>query len=170
MEKPIVTALFIVVSMILVVMLFNAIYPAVQQGSDAVTSMAFDISDRMRHQFSVIHASAELPDGVLWQDSNGNGSYDVFAWVKNTGDVTINAVNRLDVFFGSEGNFTRIPFKVDGSAPLPNWTWSVENDTAWVPTATLQIAIHFQVAQSSGRYYLKVTLPNGLSSDYFLGI
>lgn len=170
MDKAITTALFIVVSMILVIMLFNAVYPAVQQGSDAVTSMAYDVSDRMRHQFSVIHASAELPDGVLWQDSNSNGLYDVFAWLKNTGDVRIPALDRLDVFFGREGNFVRIPYKADASTPYPNWTWSVENDTEWVPTATLQIVVHYQVALSTGRYYLKVTLPNGMSSDYFLGI
>lgn len=170
MDKAITTALFIVVSMILVIMLFNAVYPAVQQGSDAVTSMAYNVADRMKHQFSVIHASAEYPDGVLWQDTNGNGLYDVTAWVKNTGYVRIPAIERLDVFFGHEGNYARIPFKVDASTPYPNWTWSVENDSEWIPTATLQIAIHYQVALSNGRYFLKVTLPNGMSSDYFLGI
>jgi archaellum component FlaG (FlaF/FlaG flagellin family) len=170
MDKAITTALFIVVSMILVIMLFNAVYPAIQQGSDSIASMAYNVSDRMRHEFSVVHASAELPDGVLWQDSNGNGLFDVLTWVKNTGNVTIPAIDRVDVFFGREGNYTRIPYQVDGSTPYPNWTSNVENDTVWVPTATLQIAIHYQVALATGRYYLKVTLPNGMSSDYFLGI
>jgi hypothetical protein len=170
MDKTIATALLIVVSMIMVVMLFNAVYPAVQQGSDAISSMAFNVADRMRYQVSVVHANAELPNGVLWQDINGNGQYDVFAWVKNTGNARIPAVERTDVFFGREGNFVRIPFRVDGSTPLPNWTWDLENDTEWVPTATLRISIHYPAALSAGRYYLKVTLPNGVTSDYYLGI
>jgi hypothetical protein len=156
--------------MIMVVMLFNAVYPAVQQGSDAISSMAYGVADRMRYQINVVHANAELPNGVLWQDINGNGLYDVFGWVKNIGTARIPAVDRTDVFFGREGNFTRIPYRVDGSTPLLNWTWDLENDTEWVPTATLRIAIHYPTALTPGRYFMKVTLPNGIMSDYFLGI
>jgi hypothetical protein len=171
MDKTITTALLIVVSMIMVVLLFNAAYPAVQQGSDALSSMANGVADRMRNQISVIHANAEPIDDVgWWTDVNGNGTYDAYGWVKNTGNATVNAIDRVDVFFGQEGNFSRIPYRVDGTTPLPNWTWDVENDTNWVPTATLQIAIHYQAPISKGRYFLKVTLPNGVSSDYFLGI
>lgn len=170
MDKTIATALLIVVSMIMVVMLFNAVYPAVQQGSDALSGMAYDVADRMRHQISVIHANAEPVDDTNWYtDTNGNGTFDVSIWVKNTGDMTINAIDRLDIFFGREGNFTRVPYRVDGSTPLPNWTWDVENDTNWVPTATLKIVLHYQ-AGSKGRHFMKVTLPNGITSDYFLGI
>jgi hypothetical protein len=95
----------------------------------------------------------------------------VFAWVKNVGDARITAIDRVDVFFGPEGNFTRIPYQDEAGGAYPYWTWEVENDSEWVPTGTLQIVIHYDTPSlSNGRYFMKVTLPNGISSDYFLGI
>ncbi len=170
MEKPIVTALFIIVSMILVVMLFNAVYPAVQQGGEAVTSMANNVADRMRNQISVIHASAEFDDTGWCPDSNGNSTCDVLAWVKNIGQARIIGMDRMDVFFGPEDNYTRIPYSQTATGTYPYWSGSIEGGGDWIPTATMQIIIHYLSPPSAQRFYLKVTLPDGITSDYFLGI
>lgn len=159
MEKTITTSLMIAVSMILVIMLFNIAYPAVIQGGEAVTGMASSVADRMKTQITVIHASSE------------NGKRDIAAWVKNVGDATIIAVTHVDVFFGPEGNFIRIPHETQAAqGTFPYWTAQVEGGGDWSPTGTLEIVIHNRDPLAAGRYYLKFSLPNGVSSEYFLGI
>ncbi len=170
MDKTITTALFIVVSMILVLVLFNVAYPAVVQGGDAVASMANSVADEMRNHIDIIHADAELDHTGWWQDVNNNGLFDVFVWVKNTGDVRITALNQIDVFFGPEGNFSRIPAQGDADGAYPYWTGQVAGSTNWDPTATLQITIHYQTPLAGGRYFMKVVLPDGVSSDDYLGM
>src|SRR5689334_10362309 len=109
MDKAITTALLIVISMIMALLLFNIAYPAIVQSGDAIASMASRASDRMDTQIRIIHAAGELDSSGWWQNSNGNSEFEVFVWVKNLGDTRISALNSLDVFFGPEGNFTRIP-------------------------------------------------------------
>lgn len=172
MDKTITTTLLIVVSMILVVALFNIAYPAIIQGGEAVTSMTYNLSDQMKNAISIIHVSSELPADGVWTDPNGVGGFEVFGWVKNTGSQRILGLDRVDVFFGQEGNFVRIPTLAEAApGSYPYWTSSFDqNATEWVPTGTLEITIHFQDPLARGRYYMKVSLPNGVSTDYFLGI
>lgn len=170
MDKTITTGLLIIISMIMALMLFNVAYPAITEGGDAVRSMANGVSERMRHQIAVIHASGEIDNTGWWQDTNGNGVFDVFSWVKNIGDARIIALNRIDVFFGPEGNFARIPYVDEAGGAYPYWSYQIENGSEWIPTGTLQIAVHYQTPLPTGRYFLKVALPNGISSDYFLGM
>ncbi|MBI5671463.1 MAG: hypothetical protein HZC41_26015 [Chloroflexi bacterium] len=170
MDKTITTALLIVVSMVMALMLFNVAYPAVIEGGDAIASMANRADQRMKSQIVIIHAAGELDSSGWWQDTNGNGDFDVFVWVKNVGAARIIGLERMDVFFGAEGNFTRIPHQSTAGGSYPYWTAQVENEADWNPTATLKITIHYQLALSSGRYFTKVIIPSGVSSDYYLGM
>jgi hypothetical protein len=173
MDKVITTALFIIISMILALTLFNVAYPAIVQGGEAISGMAYNVSDRMRYQISIIHASSELDSDGAWQNANGNGQFELYAWVKNIGSARIIGLDRIDVFFGPEGNFRRLPYHAaDDGAGFPYWTASIANDTDWDPTGTLQITIHYSsgTLPARGRYFIKVTLPNGVSSDYYLGL
>ncbi|MBK9613759.1 hypothetical protein [Candidatus Amarobacter glycogenicus] len=43
----------------------------------------------------------ELDSSSWWQDTNGDGDFDVFAWVKNVGETRIVALEQTDVFFWS---------------------------------------------------------------------
>ncbi len=167
MDKAITTALLIVISMIMVVMLFNAAFPAIIQGSDAITNMTDRAGDSMKSQIKIIHAAGELDSAGVWRDSNSNGQFEVFLWVKNVGSTRLTALEHSDVFFGPEGNFGRIAYN---TGSYPYWTYALENATEWTPTATLRITIHYGVPLSSGHFFAKVTLPNGLSEDYFLGL
>ena len=170
MDKPITTALFIVISIVLAVMLFNVAYPAVQKGGDAINNMASRAEDRMKTQIAVIHAAAEIDSSGWWQDTNGNGDVDVFVWVKNVGDTRITALDHMDVFFGAEGNFTRIPYRSAATGSYPYWSGQIEGGSDWNPTTTLKITIHYNATLAAGRYYAKVTLPSGNSDQYFLSI
>ena len=170
MEKPIITSIFIVAGLVMALTLFNAAFPAVVQGGDAIAGMTSRSEDRMRSQIGIIHAAAELDSSGWWQDTNGNGDFDVFIWVKNTGVSRITSMDRLDVFFGPEGNFIRIPNESEAGGSQPYWSWSLENASEWVPTSTLKITLHYGLALSEGRYFVKVTTASGISDTYFLSM
>jgi archaellum component FlaG (FlaF/FlaG flagellin family) len=169
-DKAITTALLIVVSIVMAVMLFNAVYPAVIEGSSAMTGMTSRAEERLRSQIEIVHATGELDSDGWWQDVNGNGDFDVFVWVKNVGSSRIAAVERTDVFFGAEGDFMRIPHESETGGGYPYWTWQVENASEWTPTATLRITIHYAAPLSSGRYFVKVIISNGVSDEHFLSM
>lgn len=170
MDKSITTALLIFVSMVMVVMLFNVAYPAIVEGGDAITNMASRTEERMQTQVAIIHATSELDDSGWWQDSNGNGQFEVYLWIKNVGDSRITALETSDVFFGPEGNFARIPHESTANGSYPRWSWSLENASEWTPTATLRIAIHYGAPLGQGRYFAKMIAPSGVWDDYFMGL
>lgn len=169
MDKTISTSFLIVVSMVLVMVLFNAVYPAVQDSSSAMLNMTGRVDDRLRSQIEIIHAAAELDSTGWWQDTNGNGYFDSFVWIKNVGSTRVVSPEQLDVFYGPEGNFDRIPHESNASGRYPNWTWQVEDGGEWVPTATLAVTIRYDYPLAPGRYFIKVTLPNGVSDSYLIG-
>ena len=170
MDKTITTAILIIISMIMALMLFNIAYPAVIAGGDAINSMANRANERLQSQIVIVHASAELDKDGWWQDTNSNGEFEVFVWTKNIGTSRIIGIDQLDVFFGIEGDFKRIPHQKDAGGSYPYWDWQIENATDWTPTATLAIMIHYQYSLASGQYYVKVTTPNGIDDEYFLGM
>jgi len=151
LDKTIVTTLLIVAGVVCAVLVFNTIYPAAVQSGDALTSRQRRIDERLKSQIEIIHAT-------------GNGS-NALVWVKNVGSSSIGAVKRCDVFFGPENDFSRIPHE-DEAAGTPYWEGEVTNDTDWKPTATLQITITYG-SVLSGRYFVKVVTPNGLSDECY---
>jgi archaellum component FlaG (FlaF/FlaG flagellin family) len=170
MDKSITTALMIVVSMVMALMLFNVAYPAVVQGGDAINSMASRTEERLKSQVAIIHAAGELDNTGTWKDTNGNGDFEVFVWVKNIGTARISPIESMDVFFGPEGNFTRIAHKDATGGSYPYWTGTMESAGAWNPTTTLRIAIHYGSGLSPDRYFMKVITPSGVFDEYFLGM
>jgi len=154
LDKTIITGLLIIAGIVCAVLIFNALYPAITQSSAAMVAMERRIDDRLKSEIVIIHA---VPDGVVTKRT--------LVWVKNVGSATINPVERCDVFFGPEGSFARIPYNA-GTAP--QWTYAVENDDVWKPTATLRIAIDVvDDLVDDTRYYVKISLPNGISDDYY---
>ena len=164
MAKVITTALLIVASMVMAVALFNIAYPAIVRGGDAIASMVDRADERIRSQIVIVHADAEWHDGAP-RDLNGSGDIEAVIWVKNVGDTRIAAVERLDVFFGAEGNFARIPHASESTSG-PYWQATVENAPEWTPTATLRITLHNAPLQA-GRQFVKVITPSGVAHEYF---
>ena len=112
------------------------------------------IDERLQSQIEIIHAT-------------GNDSSNAYVWAKNTGSLTIGAIERCDVFFGQEGNFSRIPHEDDAGGLTPWWNYEVEADTKWKPSTTLRITITYGGSVLSGRYFVKIVGPNGISDDTY---
>jgi hypothetical protein len=149
LDKTIVTALLVIAGVISAVFVFNSIYPAVVQSSDAMTSMERRMNERLKSQVEIIYAA--------------KSGAEVLIWAKNVGATRIVGVESCDLFFGPEGAFSRIPYGV-GS---PHWEYVVENGAEWTPTATLRIIVIGYSPLSSGRYFAKIVLPNGVSDEYY---
>lgn len=153
MDKAIVTVLMIVAGVVAAVLVFNAVYPAIVQSNGALVSMGARLDERLGSEIAVIHAtkSGENPDVA-------------FVWIKNIGITSIKAIERCDVFFGPEGGYQLIPY---GSGE-PHWEYVVENDEFWRPGATLRITIDYNAVLAEGeRYFFKMTVPNGVSDEYY---
>ncbi len=152
MDKTIVTALLVIAGVISAVFVFNSIYPAIVQSSDAMTSMERRMDERLKSGIQIIHASK-------------SGST-TLVWVKNVGSLRAAPVEMCDIFFGPEGNFVRIPYGTGAG----EWQYTLEGAAAeWTPSATVKITI--KTALTPGvRYFIKIVLVNGVSDEsYFSG-
>lgn len=170
MDKTIVTALLIVISIVMATMLFNVAYPAVIEGGDAIQGMTSRAREQMRSDIAIIHTAGELDSDGMWTDTTPLGTFEVFVWVKNTGDLRLTGLESLDIFFGPQGNFRRIPHESVAGSSYPRWSWSLENAGEWTPTATLRINIQYNAPISQGYYYIKVTTANGASDETFMSM
>jgi hypothetical protein len=170
MDKVMTTTLLIIAGMVMALVLFNIAYPAIIEGGDAISSMANRADDRMKTQVMIIHASSERDANGVWQDTNGSGDFEVFIWVKNIGSNRIIGLEYVDVFFGPEGNFARIPYVSNANGSTPYWTEQIEGGDDWSPAGTLRITIHYSSPLNAGRYFTRVTVPAGVSDDYVWGM
>jgi flagellar protein FlaG len=147
-----------IAAIVAIVAVVNAVLPSVSRTSGALISASNVVEDRISSQIEIVHATGE------------DGDPDADVWVKNTGSSTIGAVGRVDVFFGAEGNFQRIP-QGDPGCTAPCWEYEIENAQSWEPTATLHIIVHAEDNLTTGStYYVKVVTPNGISNSKFFTV
>jgi len=180
LDKAIITVLLIIAGVVCVTFMFNGIFPAINRGSDAVVSMAAQVDDRIKSQVSIVHSTSEYdPNDAVdhWNDVNSNGTFDIFAWVKNVGDSRILAVERCDVFFGAEGNFQRISHEDYAGGLKPYWQDTLQDSASeWGRGKTLKITIRYannfvESGLSAGTTYLvKLIIPNGISDEIYFSL
>jgi archaellum component FlaF (FlaF/FlaG flagellin family) len=136
----------------------NSVLPSVGRTSGALVASTGAVEDRISSQIEVVHATGQDNDP------------DADVWIKNTGATTIEPLERVDVFFGPDGDFQRIP-QGDAGCTAPCWEYSVENATDWEPTATLHIVVHADTDLAAGTtYYVKVVTPNGIADAKFFTV
>ena len=109
MDKVLSTVLLIVAAVVTVVLVINSVFPAIGMSSSALTSASAKAADMVKSRVDIIHATGELDSSGIWQDTNADGYFNIFIWVKNTGTVTIDDMKSGDVFMGSTGSWGRIP-------------------------------------------------------------
>jgi archaeal flagellar protein FlaG len=158
LDKTITTALLIIAGVVCSIFLFNSVFPMVNRSSQAVVSMADQIDDRMKSRISIVHAV------------NTEDRKTVYIWVKNVGTSRIVAIDNSDVFFGQEGNYSRIPYTGEVGGVNPCWSFTIENGSEWLTSATLKITITYDSDPGAGTYFLKVIIPNGISDEYYFSM
>lgn len=151
MDKAIVTVLMIIAGVICSMVVFNAVYPAINRGTSALSSMSSNVDDRIKSKVEIVETA-----------SSGN---DIYVWIKNVGSSKIAAIEESDVFLGQTGATQRISYGSGSSY----WDYTIENNTEWVHTATVKITIHLS-SSPSGNYYVKFVIPNGISDEHQFSI
>lgn len=133
----------------------NSMMPAISRAGSALVSSADIADDRLSSRMEIIHATGQ--DAATEAD----------VWVKNTGATRLTTLNRIDVFFGPETDFERIPYGGSGCT-APCWDYEVENDTEWNPSATLHITVFWDTALATGNtYFVKIVASNGVEDSKF---
>ena len=158
MDKTITTALLIIAGVICMIFVFNSVYPMVNRSSQAMTTMADTIDERMKSRINIVHAA------------NSSDRKTVYLWVKNVGSARIVNIDESDVFFGPSDNFSRIPYTEDAGGGYPRWEYALENDNEWLTSATLKVTITYDVSPAAGTYFAKVIIPVGISDEYYFSM
>jgi archaellum component FlaG (FlaF/FlaG flagellin family) len=154
-ETVITTAIITIACVICAGMLLSAVYPAMNRATSSVVKTSAKLGDRIETSIDII---AEANDT----------SQHIYIWVKNTGAVEISQVENSDIFFGKINEFQRIPFNSSLSASVPSWSYSFENDDddqKWDTGETLNITINSSYPLTSGNYFVKIVLYNGISDE-----
>lgn len=147
--------LLTIAAIVAIASVIAALMPAIGRSGQALITSADVADSRLSSQIEIVHATG------------ADGEFEAVAWVKNTGSTNITAVKQSDVFFGTETAFERIPWG-DVGCSAPCWSFTVENDTQWNPTATIRIAVELTDPLATGNtYYFKVVIPNGITDSKF---
>lgn len=158
MEKAIATVILTVAGIAAIVAVLNALMPAISRTSGSLVASADSVDSRISTQIEIIHAAG------------ADGSDTVDTWTKNVGSIVISPVDRVDVFFGTADNFLRVPYGGPACA-APCWSYTIENDTIWNPTATLRVTLTLDYTLAAGNtYYIKVVAPNGINDARFFTV
>jgi archaellum component FlaG (FlaF/FlaG flagellin family) len=171
MDKVLSTILLVVAAVVCVTLVINAVYPAITSSSGALGSASARMNERIKSQIEIIHATSELDEDGNWTDTNSNGYFDTFVWVKNVGTQSVVDVGRCDVFL--EGNATTwawIPNIQYAEGAFPQWDYDIENGDTWGTATTMRIDISHDDPLSSGEYRVKVLIPNGVSDEYYFSM
>jgi hypothetical protein len=141
--------------------MFNSVYPMINRSSEAMTSMAEQVDERMKSRINIVHAA-----------SSANRT-SVFLWVKNVGTQRIVDVENSDLFFGQEDDFERIPNTKD-AVGNPQWTYSLENisenNTQWQTSDTIKVTVTYSSDPGAGTYFAKFIIPNGIFDEFYFSM
>ena len=158
MDKVITTTLLILAGIVCTLFIFNSVFPMINRSSQAMISMGQSIDERFQSRISIVHAA------------NSADRKTVYVWVKNVGSVRIVSIEESDVFFGHEGDFSRISHVDNAGGTYPQWQYALENADEWSTGATLKITITYDMDPGAGTYYIKVVIPNGISDEYYFSM
>jgi flagellar protein FlaG len=156
-QNVISTAILIIAAVIAVVVLINAMFPAVYDMSGSVTSISASSNDRMKTDARIICESIDPVD----QEA-------LHVYVKNTGRLGIAAqdLSLTDVYFGNGTYMSKA--RPTGHA-RPAWEHSIlggNGDSSWDPGETLDVLVQADDYDfSADTQKVKIVLHNGISCE-----
>ncbi len=173
MDKALSTILMVIAAVVCVVLILNAVFPAISSSSGAMSSASARMSERIKSDIEIIHAAGEYDDSGTWQDTNSDTEFDIFVWVKNIGTETVRDIEGCDIFIGgNETLWAWVPHTNYAGGSYPQWEYSIENGTVWKKATTVKVEVSYQAAgrPSVGEYNVKVMIPNGVADEYYFSM
>ena len=161
MEKPLAMMLLTVGGFAAAAILLAMLFPSITRTGNAIATEREGLSAQSLEEIAVVNSYSELDGSGTWQDIDSDTYFDVWIWVKNTGAVTIDGLDDLDVFVHHSGTSQRIPHSSDAGAAYPQWHPAVEGGGTWTADSTLKITVHYSAAIGTGDYQLEVATPAG---------
>jgi len=153
MDKAVVTIFLLIAGIVCSLVVFNAVYPAINRSSAAISTMAASVDDRIKSNIEIIQTT--------------NDGSNIHIWVKNVGDSRIGPIENSDVFSDVEDrNLSRITY---GGEATPYWGYAIEGnpgETMCGVHETIKITIYCTNPPASGTYIVKIVLPNGISDEH----
>lgn len=151
-ETVITTAMITIACVVCASMLVSAIFPTLHRASSSVVSSSTLLGERMETSIDII--------------AETNDTSQAYIYVKNIGASSITQIDSSDIFFGKTNDFQRIPYNATLSI-TPSWNYAIENDGGngkWDGGETVNITIATS-GITTGDYYVKMILPNGISTE-----
>nr|WP_321352259.1 flagellin [uncultured Methanoregula sp.] len=153
--ETITTALFLITAVIAAGVLINAIYPVVFNMAGTFSSATHESDQRLRTDFKIVLITA-----------NKSTTYGT-AWMKNVGTakISMDEIQRSDVFCGAVGNFDRLDYNSGGE---DQWIGVIKetgsSNNFWDPGETLEIQFYAKklTDASDNNAYFQFVLPNGI--------
>ena len=161
--ETITTALFLITAVVASAVLINAVYPVVYTMAGTFSSTTHQSDVRIRTDFKIITTFATAGDEGTAQ-----------VWMKNIGSepISLEEINRSDVFCGAVGSFDRLAYQnVDPADPDPgNWTgtfdsgYDLNSNQFWDTGETLKVTAKPDggIPASGSRIYFQFSTPNGI--------
>ena len=171
MDKVLSTVLLVVAAVVCVTLVINAVVPAITSSTGSLGSAAARMGENKRSQVEIILATAELDEAGNWTDTDDDGYFDVFIWVKNVGTESVRDIERCDIFLdGNQTVWAWIPHLDYANNTFPQWDYEIVNGTVWSTAITLKIEIDYQSPLAIGEYHVRTLIPNGISDDYYFSM
>ncbi|MFA4859996.1 flagellin [Methanoregula sp.] len=149
------TALFLITAVIAAGVLINAIYPVVFNMAGTFSSATHESDQRLRTDFKIVLATNDKveTEGVILGH----------VWMKNVGSakISMDEIERSDVFCGAVGNFQRLDYGITWVATIKESASQVNN--FWDPGETLEITFPASILPATPNMaYFQFVLPNGI--------
>ena len=165
MDKMVVTILLMVAGVVGSLIVINTAMPIIHKSGSDLVNVADNLDNRIQSDVQIIQVIGELDSGGNFSDTDSDGRFDIFVWVKNVGKVRIDDIPNCEVFYGQTGDFQRITYS-PSQAVFPCWRYSLEGGaTEWGISNTCKFELSFSSAEAAGTYWVKVILPNGIEDE-----
>ena len=145
------TALFLITAVIASGVLINAIYPVVFNMAGTFSTATHESDQRLRTDFKIVLAT------------NDKSAQSGKVWMKNVGSakISMDEIERSDVFCGAVGNFERLDYGETWGAVIKESASQVNN--FWDPGETLEVTfLASTLPATPNMAYFQFVLPNGI--------
>jgi len=135
-------------------------FTSLNQVADLQKLQVLGLKEQLYYRCDIIYAHSS------------EGSMTIKLWVKNTGfkDIPRELIEKSEIIILSRDKVYYLLYGNSGNS----WSYRLLNDSdgdsRWDPSETIEVEVHLGKTLTSGDYYLKFILFNGVKSEYSLSV